>query len=84
MLKKKLANHRSIKMMKGKKGGFVEGHNENIGKGEHANMPKEVIMKPYSKSAGMGEYDIDDTMSDIDYLQSKAESKRRKNMSYQK
>ena len=64
--------------------GFVEGHDESIGKGEHANMPQEVQMKPYPKSAGMRGDELDDTMSDIDRYQEEADRTRRSKMSHQK
>lgn len=64
--------------------GFVEGHDEKIGKGEHANMPKDVVMKDYSRSAGMREGELDDTMTGIDRCLDNSESKRRRYMSNQK
>lgn len=51
-------------MAKGR--GFVEGHDENIGRGEHANMPKEVRMEAYPRARMGREGEIDDTMSRID------------------
>lgn len=66
------------------RGGFVEGHDENIGKGEHANMPKEVMMKAYPKCAEARDKELDDTMSDIDAVQEHAASRRNRYVSNQK
>ena len=63
---------------------FIEGHDENIGKGEHANMPQEKMMRPYPKFKQNVDPMIDDTMSDIDSLQTRSEGKRSKYISNQK
>lgn len=64
--------------------GFVEGHDENIGKGEHANMPKDVMMRDYPPApADRGNY-LDDSMTDIDDVQEEAVRKRRRYISNQK
>ena len=69
-------------MAKGR--GFVEGHDENIGKGSHANMPQEVMMKDYPKSRMGRAGELDDSVTDIDYLQDVAASKRDRYVSDQK
>ena len=64
--------------------GFVTGHDESIGKGSHANMPQEVMMKEYPKSKSYSGPEYDDTMSDIDEICGRSESKRSKYISNQK
>lgn len=53
------------------------------GKGEFANMPKEVRMDKYPKSSEFGAGDIDDTMTEIDDTTSKAHGKSRRFLSNQ-
>jgi len=64
--------------------GFVEGHDESIGKGDHAGMPKEVMMKDYPKSRMGRSGEVDDSMSDIDDVQGMNAEKRNRNVSNQK
>lgn len=63
---------------------FVMGHDKNIGKGEHSNMPKDVYMRAYPKGAGMKGAEIDDSIKGIDESQAQAERKRKSNLSNQK
>jgi hypothetical protein len=63
---------------------FVEGNDESIGKGSHANMPQDVYMKSYPKSRLGGAVDIDDGMTDIDDVADANASQRNRNVSYQK
>lgn len=65
-------------------GSFVTGHDESIGRGSHANMPQEVMMKDYPACATYGSSEYDDTMSNIDSVNSGSVSKARKHISYQK
>ena len=67
-----------------KRGGFMEGHEPSIGKGEFANMPKDVKMSQYPKVRLTENENIDDSMRDIDDVDSRAEGKRRKYLSNQK
>lgn len=53
------------------------------GKGEHANMPKEIKMQAYPKSHEFGPTDLDDTMTHVDQVNGRAHSKARSNMSNQ-
>lgn len=69
-------------MAKGK--GFTTGHDEGVGKGSHANMPQEVMMREYPKSRNYPGGNLDDTMSDIDSIASMTESKASRHMSRQK
>lgn len=55
----------------------IEGHEESIGKGDHAGMPKEVYMGDYPKQRLPMNEGLDDTMSEIDDVDSRAEGKRR-------
>lgn len=71
-------------MAKKGKGGFVEGHDEGVGKGNFANMPQEAMMKSYPKNKGKRNENIDDTISDIDDVISNSESKRSRYISNQK
>jgi hypothetical protein len=63
----------------------IEGHEVGIGKGDHAGMPKDVYMQDYPKSARLTMNEgIDDSMTDIDNVDGRAEGKRRKFLSNQK
>lgn len=61
----------------------MEGHDEGIGKGEHANMPKDVYTGEYPKTRLTMNEGIDDSMNEIDMVVSKSEGKRRKYLSQQ-
>lgn len=63
---------------------FVEGHDESIGKGSHANMPQDVYMKEYPKSRMGRARELDDSMTDVDDVQEEAASRRDRFVSYQK
>lgn len=54
-----------------------------MGKGQFANMPQEVKMKAYPKANEYGPTDLDDTMTEIDRVNSKAHKKARSKMSNQ-
>lgn len=77
---KKEANHRRIKMAER----FVEGNDESIGKGEFANMPKDVYMKEYPKGRRPADGMIDDSMVDVDDIEEQAMNRRRRYWSKQK
>lgn len=53
------------------------------GKGEFANMPKETKMQAYPKASEYGPDDLDDTMTEIDRVNSKAHTKSHSNKSNQ-
>ena len=53
------------------------------GKGEFANMPKDVKMNAYPKANQYGPGNLDDTMTEIDRVNSKAHTKARSNLSNQ-
>lgn len=53
------------------------------GKGEFANMPKDVKMNMYPKANEFGPGDLDDTMNEIDGTTSRAHSKSHKFLSNQ-
>jgi hypothetical protein len=53
------------------------------GKGEFANMPKEVSMKSYPKANEYGPSDLDDTMTEIDRVNSMAHKRSRSHVSNQ-
>lgn len=65
----------------------MHGNSEKEGKawghGQHSNMPKEVKMQAYPKSHEYGPTDLDDTMTEIDRVNSKAHTKARSNVSNQ-
>lgn len=63
--------------------GFMEGHEEGIGKGEFANMPKEVRMEEYPK-VRQGRDDMDDTMTGIDEVSREGAERRDRYFSNQK
>ncbi len=63
----------------------IEGHEEGIGKSDFAGMPKDVYMQEYPKSTRLTMNEgIDDSMSDIDSVDGRAEGKRRRYLSNQK
>ena len=63
----------------------IEGHEPGIGKSDFAGMPKEVYMSEYPKSTRLTmNENIDDSMSDIDKVDGKAQGKRSKYISNQK
>lgn len=53
------------------------------GKGEFANMPKEVKMNAYPKAHEFGPGDLDDTMTEIDRANGVAAKRTRSNLSNQ-
>ncbi len=69
-------------MAKGK--GFATGHDEHIGRGDHAGMPRDVEMVDYPPSRNYPGGTIDDTMTGIDDVNSMSESKSKKYISNQK
>ncbi len=66
------------------RGGFKEGHDEAIGKGQFANLPQDVKMDLYPKEREPTDEGIDDTMTDVDRLHKKSEGKRKSYISFQK
>lgn len=62
---------------------FKLGHDEEIGKGEFANMPKDVRMEQYPKTRH-GRGDMDDTISGIDEVIDQGAERRDRYMSNQK
>ena len=63
----------------------IEGHEEGIGRSDFAGMPKDVYMEEYPKSTRLTTDErIDDSMTDIDDVDGRAEGKRRKYISNQK
>lgn len=53
------------------------------GKGKFANMPTDVKMDSYAKANEFGPSDLDDTMTEIDRVNSSAHKKSRSHMSNQ-
>jgi len=53
------------------------------GKGEFANMPREVKMQAYPKSHEYGASDLNDTMEEIDQVNASAHKKARSHVSKQ-
>ncbi len=64
--------------------GFVTGHAPDIGRNDHAGMPSEKVMASYPPNRAMKGGYLDDTMSDIDAVQSQGDKARYSNMSNQK
>ncbi len=54
----------------------IEGHDESIGRKDHAGLPKDVYMGEYPKVRLPMNENIDDSMSEIDGSNSRSESKR--------
>lgn len=70
-------------MAKANMHGNSEREGKAWGKGEFANMPKELKMNAYPKANQFGPGDLDDTMTGIDRSNSAAASKTRSNLSNQ-
>lgn len=74
---------------KGKGGFSPTGHGDSehegraVGHGSFANMPQEVSMKSYPKSPKYRGNELDDTMSEIDGANSRAEGKAQRYISDQ-
>ena len=64
-------------------GGESEAEGKVMGAGEHANMPKEVMMKNYPKANEFGPTVLDDTQGNIDKENRRSDEKARRYMSYQ-
>lgn len=64
--------------------GFVTGHDEHIGRGDYAGMPRDVRMEEYPPYRRSEDGMIDDTMVGIDEVCTKSEGKRSKYLSNQK
>lgn len=63
---------------------FVTGHDEHIGRSDHAGMPKEVMMEQYPPYKRSEDGMIDDTIVGIDEACTKSEGKRSRYLSNQK
>lgn len=62
----------------------IEGHEPGIGRGDHAGMPKDVYMAEYPKSTRLTRDErLDDSMSEIDNVDGRAQGKRSKFISSQ-
>lgn len=61
----------------------MEGHEESIGRKDHAGMPKDVYMGEYPKQRLPMNEGIDDAMTEIDDVDGRAEGKRMKYRSNQ-
>ena len=66
------------------RGGFVEGHDEGVGKGDFANMPKDLVMREYPKARLGRDKEIDDSMSDVDDVEDQGAERRNRYVSNQK
>lgn len=65
------------------KASFRDGHDEQIGMGEFANMPKDVMMSEYPK-VRHASGDMDDSINGIDEVQDEGAARRKRFMSNQK
>lgn len=64
--------------------GFDEGHMPMVGRNDFAGLPPEKVMRSYPKGAQLTRDErLDDTMSEIDDVDMRAEGKRRKFISNQ-
>ena len=70
-------------MAKAKMHGNSEKEGKAWGHGKFANMPTDVKMDMYAKASEYGPSDLDDTMTEIDDVNSRAKTKSRKHMSNQ-
>jgi len=64
--------------------GFVTGHDPEVGRHDHAGMPKETVMSSYPPNrARRGGY-LDDTMAEIDAIQVDSDHQVESHLSHQK
>lgn len=64
--------------------GFDEGHDPMVGRHDFAGLPPEKVMRSYPKGTRLTKDErLDDTMSEIDDVNERAEAKRRKYISNQ-
>jgi len=70
-------------MAKASMHGSSEKEGKAWGKGQNANMPKEVKMDSYPKSNQFGPSNLDDTMKEIDRVNGVAHKRARSRMSNQ-
>jgi len=64
--------------------GFDEGHDPMVGRHDFAGLPAEKVMRSYPKGTDLTRNErLDDTMSEIDDVDMRAEGKRRKYISNQ-
>lgn len=66
------------------KGGFATGNNPSIGRNDVAGLPKECVQTTYPKSKNYRGGYLDDTMNDIDRIDSGSEGMVTRNPSNQK
>ena len=63
---------------------FAEGHDPMVGRNDFAGLPAEKVMKNYPKSTRLTRNErLDDTMSEIDDVDGRAQGKRSKYISNQ-
>lgn len=76
---------RAERRMHGDRGGsFVEGRDPAIGRNDFAGLPRETIMEEYPRNRMMPGSRLDDTMSEIDAIQSDSERQLERYLSHQK
>lgn len=64
--------------------GFVEGHDPSIGRNDFAGLPRDVVMQEYPRNRMSPGSRLDDTMSEIDAIQSDSERQLERHLSHQK
>jgi len=63
---------------------FVTGHDPDVGRDDHAGLPKETVMSPYPPNrARRGGY-LDDSMAEIDAIQVDSDHQVESHLSHQK
>lgn len=83
-MKHKKSHHKSHHSSHHKGRGFVEGHDEGVGKGNFANLPQHVVQKEYPKAHMMRGGMLDDTITGIDSVQDRADGTTVRHLSNQK
>lgn len=88
MLWKKADKTKGKKMSKKYKRGygenFVTGHDSMVGRDSHAGLPDQKVMKEYPRNKMMPGSRLDDTMSEIDAIQTDSERQIQRRLSHQK
>lgn len=63
---------------------FVTGHDPMVGRDSHAGLPDQLVMEEYPRNKMMKGGRLDDTMSEIDAIQTDSERQVQRRLSHQK
>jgi hypothetical protein len=63
---------------------FVTGHEPSVGRNDFAGLPRDEVMEEYPRNRMMPGSRLDDTMSEIDAIQTDSEGQLESHLSHQK